>query len=89
MSRAILTGAAAVAAARPARLSIDHSSTAALAGYGAARFAALLAGLRPDVGFGTEAEMAMAMVGNLAGPELLVKLGARAARALAAMGGMP
>jgi ribokinase len=78
-----MTGAAqaavAAAAARPARLSIDLSSTAALAGYGAARFARLLARLRPDVVFGTEAEMAM--IGDLPGPELVVKLGARGVRA--------
>jgi ribokinase len=71
--------AVAAAAARSARLSIDLSSTAALAGYGAARFARLLAGLRPDVVFGTEAEMAM--IGDLPGPELVVKLGARGVRA--------
>ena len=71
--------AAAAAAARSARLSIDLSSTAALAEYGAARFGRLLAGLRPDVVFGTEAEMAM--IGDLPGPELVVKLGARGVRA--------
>ncbi|HEY2287557.1 MAG TPA: carbohydrate kinase family protein [Streptosporangiaceae bacterium] len=71
--------AVAAAAARQARLSIDLSSTAALAQYGAARFARLLAGLAPDVVFGTEAEMAM--IGDLAGPELVVKLGARGVRA--------
>jgi sugar/nucleoside kinase (ribokinase family) len=71
--------AVAAAAARSARLSIDLSSTAALAGYGAARFARLLAGLAPDVVFGTEAEMAM--IGDLPGPELVVKLGARGVRA--------
>jgi sugar/nucleoside kinase (ribokinase family) len=71
--------AVAAAAAGPARLSIDLSSTAALAGYGAARFARLLARLRPDVVFGTEAEMAM--IGDLPGPELVVKLGARGVRA--------
>jgi sugar/nucleoside kinase (ribokinase family) len=75
--------AVAAAAARRARLSIDLSSTAALAEYGAARFASLLAGLRPDVVFGTEAEMAM--IGDLPGPELVVKLGARGVRA----GGRP
>ena len=71
--------AVAAAAARQARLSIDLSSTAALAQYGAARFARLLAGLAPDVVFGTEAEMAM--IGDLPGPELVVKLGARGVRA--------
>jgi sugar/nucleoside kinase (ribokinase family) len=71
--------AVAAAAARPVRRSIDLSSTAALARYGAARFARLLARLAPDVVFGTEAEMAM--IGDLPGPELVVKLGARGVRA--------
>jgi len=78
MSSAAQAAVAAADAAR-ARLSIDLSSTAALAGYGAARFARLLARLRPDVVFGTEAEMAM--IGDLPGPELVVKLGARGVRA--------
>ena len=56
------------------RLSIDLSSTAALRAYGVGRFRELLAGLRPDVVFGTEAEVAL--VGDLPGPELVVKLGA-------------
>jgi sugar/nucleoside kinase (ribokinase family) len=71
--------AAAAAAARSARLSIDLSSTAALAEYGVGRFVSLLAALRPDVVLGTEAEMAL--VGDLAGPELVVKLGAAGVRA--------
>jgi ribokinase len=51
--------AAAAAAARSVRLSIDLSSTAALAEFGVARFAGLLAALRPDLILGTEAEMAL------------------------------
>jgi sugar/nucleoside kinase (ribokinase family) len=71
--------AAAAAKARSARLSIDLSSTAALAQFGVARFVSLLADLRPDVVLGTEEEMAL--VGELAGPELVVKLGAAGVRA--------
>jgi sugar/nucleoside kinase (ribokinase family) len=71
--------AAAAVAARSARLSIDLSSTAALAEFGVARFARLLADLRPDVVLGTEAEMTL--VGELPGPELVVKLGAAGVRA--------
>src|SRR5207245_9770849 len=50
---------AAAGAARhaAARLSVDLSSTAAIAGYGAAALAALLAELGPDLVFGTRAEM--------------------------------
>jgi ribokinase len=51
--------AAAAAAKRSARLSIDLSSTAALAEFGVARFVGLLAALRPDLILGTEAEMAL------------------------------
>jgi ribokinase len=76
--------AAAAAAARGARLSVDLSSTAALTRYGPARFARLLAELRPDVIFGNEAEADL--IGPLApGPgrpaELVVKLGAAGVRA--------
>ncbi|MGO9079601.1 MAG: carbohydrate kinase family protein [Streptosporangiaceae bacterium] len=66
--------AARAAAAHSARLSVDLSSTAALAAYGPARFAGLLGRLRPDVVFGTAAEAAL--VGPLPGLELIVKLGA-------------
>jgi ribokinase len=82
--------AAAAAAGRAARLSIDLSSTAALAGFGVARFARLLAALRPDVILGTEAEMALLDTAPRppvppaetapTGPELVVKLGAAGVR---------
>jgi sugar/nucleoside kinase (ribokinase family) len=71
--------AAAAAAARSARLSIDLSSTAALTEFGVARFIRLLGELSPDVVLGTEAEMAL--VKNLRGPDLVVKLGAAGVRA--------
>jgi ribokinase len=71
--------AAAAAAARSARLSVDLSSTAALTEFGAARFASLLASLGPDVVFGTAAEMAL--IGDLPGPDLVVKLGPAGVRA--------
>jgi sugar/nucleoside kinase (ribokinase family) len=71
--------AAAAAAARSARLSIDLSSTAALREFGAARFVSLLADLRPDVILGTEPEMAL--IGDVRGPDLVVKLGAAGVRA--------
>ncbi len=73
-----VAGAALAAAERAPRLSVDLSSTAALRAYGVARFAALIAGLRPDVIFGTEAEASLA--GENAGSELVVKLGARGVR---------
>jgi ribokinase len=71
--------AVAAAATRSARLSIDLSSTAALTKFGAARFARLLVALSPDVVLGTEPEMAL--VGELRGPDLVVKLGAAGVRA--------
>jgi ribokinase len=74
-----VAGAALAAAGRVARLSIDLSSTAALRAYGAGRFGELIARLRPDVVFGTEAEAAL--VGELPGTELVVKLGPRGVRA--------
>jgi ribokinase len=70
-----VSGAALAAAARAPRLSIDLSSTAALQAYGVRRFAGLIARLRPDVVFGTEAEADL--VGELPGAELVVKLGPR------------
>jgi ribokinase len=80
--------AAAAAAARSARLSIDLSSTAALTEFGVARFAGLLAGLRPDLILGTEAEMALLATApaetapaGVPGPERVVKLGAAGVRA--------
>jgi sugar/nucleoside kinase (ribokinase family) len=74
-----VAGAALAAAGRAARLSIDLSSTAALRAYGAGRFGELIARLRPDVVFGNEAEAAL--VGDLPGTELVVKLGPRGVRA--------
>jgi ribokinase len=71
--------AAAAAASRSARLSIDLSSTAALTEFGVARFARLLASLAPDVVLGTAAEMAL--IGELPGPALVVKLGPAGVRA--------
>lgn len=66
--------AAAAAATRSTRLSVDLSSTAAIAEYGVAAFRELIAMLRPDVVFGNEAEADL--VGDLPGTELIVKLGA-------------
>jgi sugar/nucleoside kinase (ribokinase family) len=64
---------------RARRLSVDLSSTAVLQAYGVARFADLIARLHPDVVFGNEAEASL--VGELAGAELVVKLGPRGGRA--------
>jgi sugar/nucleoside kinase (ribokinase family) len=74
-----VAGAALAAAGRAPRLSIDLSSTAALRAYGAGRFGELIAHLSPDVVFGNEAEAAL--VGDLPGTELVVKLGPRGVRA--------
>jgi sugar/nucleoside kinase (ribokinase family) len=71
--------AALAAAERAPRLSLDLSSTAALQAYGITRFRELITRLRPDVVFGNEAEAAL--VGDLPGSELVVKLGARGVRA--------
>jgi ribokinase len=82
--RAPVSGAALAAAARVPRLSVDLSSTAVLSEYGVARFRALLGRLRPEIVFGTEAEVEL-IVGldgtDLAGTDLVVKLGARGVRA--------
>jgi sugar/nucleoside kinase (ribokinase family) len=74
-----VSGAALAAARRAPRLSVDLSSTAAIQAYGARRFAEMIGRLRPDVVFGNEAEAAL--VGELPGCELVVKLGARGVRA--------
>jgi sugar/nucleoside kinase (ribokinase family) len=74
-----VSGAALAAAGRVPRLSVDLSSTAALQAYGVGRFTELIARLRPDVVFGNEAEAAL--VGDLPGAEVVVKLGARGVRA--------
>ena len=84
LTRAPVSGAALAAAARVPRLSVDLSSTAVLNDYGVARFRALLGRLRPVIVFGTEAEADL--IGeldgtDLAGTDLVVKLGARGVRA--------
>ena len=71
--RSAAIAAARAAAARSARLSIDLSSTAAIVRFGARRFAGLITSLRPDLVLGTAAEVAL--VGELSGPETVVKLG--------------
>jgi ribokinase len=71
--------AALAAAERAPKLSVDLSSTAALQDYGVERFRELIARLRPDVVLGNEAEAAL--VGELPGSELVVKLGERGVRA--------
>ncbi len=71
-------GAALAAARRLPDLSVDLSSTAVLAGFGIGRFRALLARLRPRVVFGNEAEAAL--VGDLPGGEMVIKLGPRGVR---------
>ncbi len=73
-----VAGAALAAAGRLPRLSVDLSSTAALRDYGPDRFRALLARLRPEVVFGTEAEADL--VGEVPGSEMVVKLGPRGVR---------
>lgn len=72
-------GAALAAAERAAHVSIDLSSTAALTAYGVGRFRELIASLGPDLVFGDEAESAL--IGELPGTELVIKLGARGVRA--------
>ena len=84
LTRAPVSGAALAAAARVPRLSVDLSSTAVLNDYGVARFRALLGLLQPEIVFGTEAEADL--IGeldgtDLAGTDLVVKLGARGVRA--------
>jgi len=67
---------AAAAIARPggAGLSVDLSSTAAIAGYGAEALAGLLTDLGPDLVFGTSAETAL--IGAVPGATMITKLGA-------------
>jgi len=72
-------GAALAAARRLPLLSVDLSSTSALRDYGADRFRALLAALRPQTVFGTEEEADL--VGEVPGSELVVKLGPCGVRA--------
>jgi sugar/nucleoside kinase (ribokinase family) len=58
---------------------VDLSSTAALRDYIPGRFRALLERLRPRVVFGTEEEAAL--VGDVPGSDMVVKLGPRGVRA--------
>jgi sugar/nucleoside kinase (ribokinase family) len=84
LARAPVSQAALAAAARVPQLSVDLSSTAVLNEYGVARFRALLGRLRPAIVFGTEAEAELLgeLDGtDLAGTDLVVKLGARGVRA--------
>ena len=74
-----VAGAALAAAAVVPRLSVDLSSVAVLEDYGPARFRALLGRLAPAVVFGNEAEAAL--VGDLPGTDLVVKLGPAGVRA--------
>jgi sugar/nucleoside kinase (ribokinase family) len=74
-----IRGAALAAAARVPRLSVDLSSTAVLREHGVGRFRDLLAELRPETVFGTEAEAEL--IGDLPGSDLVVKLGPRGVRA--------
>jgi ribokinase len=72
-------GAALAAAGRVAHRSLDLSSTAAVRDYGVVRFREVAARLRPEVVFGTEAEVDL--VGAVPGAEMVVKLGPRGVRA--------
>jgi sugar/nucleoside kinase (ribokinase family) len=74
-----VAGAALAAAAAIPRLSVDLSSVAVLKDYGPGRFRALLGRLAPAVVFGNEAEAAL--VGDLPGTDLVVKLGPAGVRA--------
>jgi sugar/nucleoside kinase (ribokinase family) len=71
--------AALAAAGQVPHRSLDLSSTAAVAEFGVGRFRELASSLRPDVVFGTEAEVAL--VGDIPGAEMVVKLGPDGARA--------
>ena len=72
--QAAAMAAAAAARSRAARLSVDLSSVAAIAGYGAGLFVDLLTELRPDLVFGNSAETDL--IGDLPGTEMITKLGA-------------
>jgi ribokinase len=65
--------AAEAARARSARLSVDLSSTAAIAGYGRTAFLGLLRGLQPDLVLGNKAETDL--IGELPGTIVITKLG--------------
>ena|SRR5215469_856099 len=66
--------AAEAARRRAAKLSVDLSSTAAITSYGPPALTALLAGLEPDLVFGTEAEVDL--IGHLPRAAMITKLGA-------------
>jgi len=70
--------AARMVAAGGTPVSVDLSSTSALREYGADRFRALIGRLRPATVLGNEEEAAL--VGELPGSDLVVKLGARGVR---------
>lgn len=72
--RGAALAAATAARDRTARLSVDLSSTAAISSFGRAAFADLLAGLAPDLIFGTKAETDL--IGSLPAAEVITKLGA-------------
>jgi sugar/nucleoside kinase (ribokinase family) len=65
---------------RPARISVDLSSVAAISGFGVAAFLELLGELGPDVVFGNQAEIdlvgELAGLAGTAGIEVISKLGA-------------
>ena len=82
-----IQGAALAAARRLPRLSVDLSSTSALQDYGVEAFRSLLGRLRPEVVFGTEAETAL--VGDVPGAQMVVKLGQRGVRAGGAVHAAP
>jgi len=73
-----IRGAALAAARRLPRLSVDLSSVSVLREFGLTRFRALLARLKPEIVFGTEAEAELA--GDVPGCEMVVKLGPRGVR---------
>jgi sugar/nucleoside kinase (ribokinase family) len=74
-----VSGAALAAAALVPRLSVDLSSTALLREYGPERLRGLLGQLQPEIVFGTADEVAL--IGDLPGSALVVKLGAAGVRA--------
>lgn len=84
-ARGAAFAAARSARARSARISLDLSSTAAIAEYGVDPFFRLMRELGPDLVLGNEAEAALlgvgqagqGLIGELPGTELIVKLGAR------------
>ena len=78
--RAAALAAVSAARARATRVSVDLASTAMIQAYGVAAFGALIALVRPDVVFGTEAEAGL-IDGLPEASRLIVKLGAGGVRA--------